>query len=121
MKLNMSRRITTILAFLILATSPAAPLAAADELGAHYRQVRQGVTSRDPQQRLLPQIPPKGQRIRVIFDTDAKNEIDDIWAIALAALLIPLLRFERWRYALATWVLFWSLTVLFVALPAQRW
>ena len=43
------------------------------------------------------------------------------WAVALVALLIPLLRFERWRYALATWVLFWSLTVLFVALPAQRW
>ena len=43
------------------------------------------------------------------------------WVIALAALLIPLLRFERWRYALATWVLFWGLTVLFVALPAQRW
>ena len=43
------------------------------------------------------------------------------WAIALAALLIPLLRFERWRYALATWVLFWGLTVIFVALPAQRW
>ena len=43
------------------------------------------------------------------------------WAIALVALLIPLLKFERWRYALATWVLFWSLTVLFVALPAQRW
>ena len=86
MKLNIPRRTTSILAFLILATSPAAPLAAADELGAHYRQVRQGVTSRDPQQRLLPQIPPKGQRIRVIFDTDAKNEIDDIWAIALAVL-----------------------------------
>ena len=43
------------------------------------------------------------------------------WAVALVALLIPLLRFERWRYALATWVLFWSLTVLFVALPALRW
>ena len=43
------------------------------------------------------------------------------WVIALAALLIPLLKFERWRYALATWVLFWSLTVLSVALPAQRW
>jgi hypothetical protein len=43
------------------------------------------------------------------------------WAVALVALLIPLLKFERWRYALATWVLFWSLTVLFVALPAQRW
>ena len=43
------------------------------------------------------------------------------WAVALVALLIPLLKFERWRYALATWVLFWSLTVLFVALPALRW
>jgi hypothetical protein len=43
------------------------------------------------------------------------------WAIALVALLIPLLKFERWRYALATWVLFWSLTVLFVTLPALRW
>ena len=43
------------------------------------------------------------------------------WIVALVALLVPLLKFERWRYALATWVLFWSLTVLFVALPAQRW
>ena len=43
------------------------------------------------------------------------------WAVALVALLIPLLRFERWRYALAAWVVFWALTVLFVALPAQRW
>ena len=29
---------------------------------------------------------PKDHRIRVVFDTDAKNEIDDIWAIALAIL-----------------------------------
>jgi len=43
------------------------------------------------------------------------------WAIALVALLIPLLRLERWRHALAAWVVFWALTVLFVALPAQRW
>ena len=43
------------------------------------------------------------------------------WTVALAALLIPLLKFERWRYALATWVLFWGLTVLFVVSPAQRW
>ena len=43
------------------------------------------------------------------------------WAVALVALLIPLLKFERWRYALAAWVVFWALTVLFVALPAQRW
>jgi hypothetical protein len=34
----------------------------------------------------VPVIPPKGQHIRVIIDTDAKNEIDDQWAIALAIL-----------------------------------
>jgi hypothetical protein len=43
------------------------------------------------------------------------------WIVALAVLLIPLLKFERWRYALATWVLFWGLTVLFVMLPALQW
>lgn len=43
------------------------------------------------------------------------------WIVALAALLIPLLRFERWRYALVAWVIFWGLTVIFVTLPALRW
>ncbi len=43
------------------------------------------------------------------------------WIVALAALVIPLLRFERWRYALATWAIFWGLTVIFVSLPALRW
>jgi len=43
------------------------------------------------------------------------------WIVALAALFVPLLKFERWRYALATWVLFWGLTVIFVMLPALRW
>jgi hypothetical protein len=43
------------------------------------------------------------------------------WIVALAALLVPLLRFDRWRYALAVWVFFWMLTVLFVTLPALRW
>jgi hypothetical protein len=43
------------------------------------------------------------------------------WIVALAVLLIPLLKFERWRYALVTWVLFWGLTVIFVMLPALRW
>jgi hypothetical protein len=43
------------------------------------------------------------------------------WIVALAALLLPLLRLERWRYALAVWAVFWTLTVLFVALPAERW
>jgi hypothetical protein len=43
------------------------------------------------------------------------------WIVALAGLLVPLLRFDRWRYALAMWVILWGLTVLFVALPALGW
>ncbi len=43
------------------------------------------------------------------------------WIVAVAALLVPLLKFERWRYALVTWVVFWGLTVLFISLPALRW
>jgi hypothetical protein len=43
------------------------------------------------------------------------------WIVAVAALLVPLLRFKRWRYALVTWVIFWGLTVIFVTLPALRW
>ena len=38
----------------------------------------------DPKNRKIPKMPSKEQRIRVIIDTDAKNEIDDQWAIALA-------------------------------------
>jgi len=34
---------------------------------------------------------------------------------------VPALKFERWRYALAAWAIFWVLTLLFVALPAMRW
>jgi purine nucleosidase len=40
----------------------------------------------NPQDRKVPQIPPKGRRIRLLIDSDAKNEIDDQWAIALAIL-----------------------------------
>jgi hypothetical protein len=43
------------------------------------------------------------------------------WIVALAALLVPLLKFERWRYALVGWVVFWALTVASVAWPALRW
>jgi hypothetical protein len=43
------------------------------------------------------------------------------WIVALAALILPILRLERWRYALAVWVFFWTLTVVFIALPAERW
>jgi len=43
------------------------------------------------------------------------------WIIALAALLVPLLKLARWRHALAAWAIFWALTVLFVVWPAVRW
>ena len=39
-----------------------------------------------PQARSTPVIPPAGARLRVIIDSDAKNEIDDQSAIALAIL-----------------------------------
>ncbi len=40
----------------------------------------------EPQDRQVPVIPLKDQPLRVIIDSDAKNEIDDQWAIALAIL-----------------------------------
>ena len=43
------------------------------------------------------------------------------WAVALAALLVPLLKFERWRYALVSWGFFWIMTVIFALEPALRW
>ncbi len=44
------------------------------------------------------------------------------WLVAVIALLVPLIRFSRWRYALVGWGLFWTLTVLFITFPAiSRW
>lgn len=43
------------------------------------------------------------------------------WTVALAALLVPLLKFERWRYALVSWGFFWIMTVIFVLRSAVRW
>ena len=43
------------------------------------------------------------------------------WVVSLAALLLPLLKFPRWRYALASWTFFWALTMIFFAWPALRW
>jgi inosine-uridine nucleoside N-ribohydrolase len=40
----------------------------------------------DPAERRVPEIPAVGERMRVVIDSDAKNEIDDQWAIALAIL-----------------------------------
>src|SRR5688572_16963736 len=34
----------------------------------------------------VPKVPPAGERMRVIIVSDATNEIDDVWAIALAIL-----------------------------------
>lgn len=43
------------------------------------------------------------------------------WVVALAALLVPLLRFPRWRYALVAWAFFWIMSVIFFVWPALRW
>jgi hypothetical protein len=43
------------------------------------------------------------------------------WAVALAALLVPLLKFERWRYALVSWGFFWAVTIVFALGPTTRW
>jgi inosine-uridine nucleoside N-ribohydrolase len=49
-----------------------------------YLQRREQVLRADAPARPIPVIPPKGQKLRVIIDADAHNEIDDVWAIALA-------------------------------------
>lgn len=40
------------------------------------------------------------------------------WIVATAALIIPVLRFRRWRFVLVGWGVFWLLTVIFVAFPS---
>ena len=39
-----------------------------------------------PEDRAAPLIPPAGRVLRTLIDTDAKAEIDDLYAIALAML-----------------------------------
>ncbi len=51
-----------------------------------YTKRRIAISRRDAKLRKVPKIPPKDRRIRVIFDTDTRNEIDDVWAMALAIL-----------------------------------
>lgn len=36
------------------------------------------------------------------------------WLIAVAALVVPALRFPRRRYALVSWVIFWGLSVIMI-------
>ena len=40
------------------------------------------------------------------------------WIVASIALVIPLLRFRRLRFALAGWGIFWLLTVIFIVFPS---
>jgi len=48
--------------------------------------LRTSMVKRDPKNRRIPEIPPPGERIRLILDTDAAAEVDDQYAIALALL-----------------------------------
>ncbi len=41
--------------------------------------------------------------------------------IAIAAILLPLVRFPRRRYAIALWILFWGISLITVLLPTVRW
>lgn len=41
----------------------------------------------------------------------------EFWMVAVAALIVPVLLFRRWRLALAGWGVFWFLTVIFVVFP----
>jgi inosine-uridine nucleoside N-ribohydrolase len=68
----------------------AGPMAGADE----YAERRKLIRSRDATKRLVPEIPQKGERIRVVIDTDTRNEIDDVWALALAVLAPERFRIE---------------------------
>lgn len=43
-----------------------------------------GNEKRSADMRLIPEIPVSGQRMRLVFDTDAGAEIDDLYAISLA-------------------------------------
>ncbi len=42
----------------------------------------------------------------------------EFWGIAVMALLLPLLKFRRWGYALASWAFFWTLSMAFLIGPA---
>ncbi len=44
-----------------------------------------------------------------------------LWVVAAAALIIPLVIFDRWRYALATWIFFWFITVASLMVPTLHW
>lgn len=52
----------------------------------NYGSPAEFIENFDFNNRHAPEIPPANKKIRVIIDSDAKNEIDDQWAITLALL-----------------------------------
>lgn len=44
-----------------------------------------------------------------------------VWALALVALLTPLTRSSRRRYALMGWIVLWGFSVLVAVAPSARW
>ena len=42
----------------------------------------------------------------------------EFWIVALAALILPILYFYRWRFVLIEWGIFWLLTVIFFIFPS---
>lgn len=51
-----------------------------------YASQERYIRNFDFNERMIPVIPDKNEKLRVIIDSDAKNEIDDQWAIVLALL-----------------------------------
>jgi hypothetical protein len=46
----------------------------------------------------------------------------EFWIIALAALVLPVVYFYRWRFVLIEWGIFWLLTVIFFVFPSvHQW
>ena len=72
--------------FLLLSAFSQVSLFAQKEQDVSFKKRKEIISKRDPKSRKVPKIPPKDERIRVIIDTDTKNEIDDVWAISLAIL-----------------------------------
>jgi inosine-uridine nucleoside N-ribohydrolase len=52
----------------------------------NYTRITEYLETYNFETREVPQIPARGEKIRVILDTDAKAEVDDLWALALALL-----------------------------------
>lgn len=42
----------------------------------------------------------------------------EFWIVAIAALVLPILFFYRWRFVLVEWGIFWLLTVIFFVFPS---